>query len=112
MRLRPLSLAALLFGFVAHAVLAGVSTMRIIVQRRRPAAGFVRLRIVPMSAAGAAVLGAMVSLTPGSSVVDIDMERREMLVHLLDVAGADAAVAAIRRDFERRIARLFPPEGA
>lgn len=110
MRLRPLRLGALLLRFVTHAVLAGVTTMRIIVQRSRPGAGFVRLRFAPMSEGGAAILGAMITLTPGSSVIDIDMDRREVLIHLLDVAHADAAVAAIRRDFERHIAVLFPPE--
>jgi multisubunit Na+/H+ antiporter MnhE subunit len=112
MRLRPLILARLLARFLGHSALAGVTTARIILRRRQPPAGLVRLRYAPMSETGAAVLGAMVTLTPGSSVIDIDSARRELLVHLLDVRTAAAAAAAIRRDFERDIAALFPPEGA
>ena len=50
-------------------------------------------------------------LTPGTTTVDIDMERGEMLLHLLDVAGAEEAVAGIRADFEPSIIRLFGTEG-
>lgn len=112
MRLRPLILARLLARFLGHSLLAGVTTARVILRRTPPPAGLVRLRFAPMSETGAAVLGAMVTLTPGSSVIDIDPARREMLVHLLDTGTAAAAAAAIRRDFERDIAALFPPEGA
>lgn len=112
MRPRPLILARLLLRFAVHSVLAGVSTARIILQRRPPPAGLVRLRFAPMSETGAAVLGALVTLTPGSSVIDIDLARREMLLHLLDVVQAEAAVASIREEFEQYLARLLPPEDA
>lgn len=108
MSLSPLIAARLLLRFIGHCVLSGVSTARIILQRGRSSAGLVRLRFAPMSETGAAVFGAMVTLTPGSSVIDIDMHHREMLLHLLDTSNAEAAVATIRRDFERDIAALFP----
>ena len=108
MKWRSVALVRLLLRLAAHSVLSGVSTARIILQGRPPPSGLVRLRFAPMSETGAAVLGAMVTLTPGSSAIDIDMDKREMLVHLLDVSVADAALAAIRRDFERDIVMLFP----
>lgn len=108
MRLRPVAAVRLLLRFIGHCVLSGISTARIILQRGRTSAGLVRMPYAPMSETGAAVLGAMVTLTPGSSVIDIDVERREMLLHLLDVTAAEAMVAAIRRDFERDIRVLFP----
>ncbi len=104
----PLIASRLLCRFVAHCVLSGLSTARIILLRRRETSGLVRMRFAPMSETGAAVLGAMVTLTPGSSVIDIDMRKREMLLHLLDTRGAEATVAAIRRDFERDVRALFP----
>ena len=106
---RWLALLRLLLRFLAHCVLSGCSTARIILQRQPPAAGLRRLRFAPMSETGAAVLGAMVTLTPGSSVIDIDLEQREMLLHLLDVTTAESSFIAIRRDFERDIVLLFPP---
>lgn len=69
--------------------------------------GFVRLRFAPMSAQGAALLGCLVTLTPGSTTVDIDLESREMLLHLLDTSVADATLAGIRRDFEPLLVTLF-----
>jgi len=105
---RPWILARLLFRFIGHSVLSGISTARIILQGTPPPAGFVRLRFAPMSATGAAVLGALVTLTPGSSAIVVDMERREILVHLLDIRSAEDNLAAIRHDFERDIVALFP----
>jgi multicomponent K+:H+ antiporter subunit E/multicomponent Na+:H+ antiporter subunit E len=108
MRLRPVILARLLLRFAAHSVLSGVTTARIILKRNPPQAGLVRMQFAPMAETGAAVLGAMVTLTPGSSVVDIDIDKREMLLHLLDIRSAEATAAAIRRDFEADVAALFP----
>ena len=106
---RLLALLRLLLRFLAHCALAGFSTARIILQRLPPQAGLRRLRFAPMSETGAAVLGAMVSLTPGSTVIDIDLEQRDMLLHLLDVTIAESSFVAIRRDFEGDIVLLFPP---
>ena len=40
----------------------------------------------------------MISLTPGTTVIDIDLVRREMMVlHVLDANNAAAEVDAIRR---------------
>ncbi|MBI3772721.1 MAG: Na+/H+ antiporter subunit E [Gammaproteobacteria bacterium] len=102
------ALARLSLRFVYHCVLSGFTTARIILRRERAASGFVRLSFAPMSETGAAILGAMITLTPGSTVVDIDPQKRELLLHLLDVGSADAAIASIRHDFERDIAQLFP----
>lgn len=112
MTLRPLLCGRLLLRFAGHCVLSGVATARIILQRRPPPPGLVRMGFAPMSATGAAVLGAMVTLTPGSTVIDIDPERREMLLHLLDTRLSAATLAAIRNDFERDISALFPAEDA
>jgi multisubunit Na+/H+ antiporter MnhE subunit len=49
----------------------------------------------------------MISLTPGTTTIDIDMERHEMLLHMLDTSDAASAVAGIRHDFERYLVILF-----
>lgn len=63
-----------------------------------------------MSPTGAAVLGALVTLTPGTTVIDIDLQQRKMLLHLLDTRDLETAITTIRRDFEADIGTLFPPE--
>jgi multisubunit Na+/H+ antiporter MnhE subunit len=70
-------------------------------------ASFVRIAFSPMSADGAALLACMVSLTPGTTVVDIDMSRREMLLHMLDTRQAEAAVEAIRHKLEPPLLAWF-----
>lgn len=112
MRLRPILCARLLLRFAGHCVLAGIATARLILRRSPPPAGLVRMPFAPMSPAGAAILGAMVTLSPGTTVIDIDLARREMLLHLLDTRDVAAALAAVRRDFEGDIVALFPEEAA
>lgn len=105
---KALAATRLLLRFLQAVVVSGLQTARVIARGRdRPAAGFVRLRFEPMTETGAALLGSLITLTPGTTTVDIDLERREMLLHLLDVESADAAVAGIRRDFERDVVTLF-----
>ena len=113
MRTRLAAALRLFARFLMHCVSAGLGTARIILRGRTNAAdanNIVRIPFAPMSEAGAALLGAMVSMTPGSSAIDVDLERREMLLHMLDIDAADANLASIRRDFEVDIALLFPPE--
>lgn len=106
---RVAALVRLALRFIAHCILSGMATARIIVRRRPARSGLVQLRIAPMSETGAAVLAALVTLTPGSSAIDIDPEGHEMLLHLLDLDTADSTIAAIRHDFESDVAALFPP---
>jgi multisubunit Na+/H+ antiporter MnhE subunit len=80
---------------------SGFATLRIVLARGpRPPSGFVRARIGPLSERGAAWLGALVTLTPGSTTISVDPRTRELVLHLLDASDPAGAVAAIRRDFE------------
>jgi multicomponent K+:H+ antiporter subunit E/multicomponent Na+:H+ antiporter subunit E len=106
--MRPLLLTKLLLRFIGHCILSGLTTALIILKRTPPPAGLVRFKYASMSITGASVLGALVTLTPGSSTIDIDPERQEMLLHLLDTRTAEASLKSIRRDFELDVAALFP----
>lgn len=111
-----IAIVTLLWRFPLAVVSGGVQTLWVIARgRRRPAAGLVRLAYAPMSPLGAALLACLVTLTPGTTTLELDLQRRELLLHLLDVGGAEAAILSIRRDFERPLLRLFgtvPPGGA
>ncbi len=72
-----------------------------------PTPVFLRVRFAPMSEAGAALLGCMVSLTPGTTTLDIDMRVHELLLHVLDGADPAAVVQGIRDDFEPDLITLF-----
>jgi multisubunit Na+/H+ antiporter MnhE subunit len=93
-------------------VTSGVQTVAAIVRQglaigQPPPASFVRIGFAPMSAQGAALLGCMISLTPGTTVIDIDLPRRQMVLHMLDTSQAVAAVEAIRREFEPPLLAWF-----
>jgi multisubunit Na+/H+ antiporter MnhE subunit len=112
-RMNRVTAAAVLpvrFGWAM--VTSGLQTVAAIVRQglaigQPPPASFVRIGFAPMSARGAALLGCMVSLTPGTTVIDIDMPQRQMVLHMLDTSEAAAAVEAIRRDFEPPLVAWF-----
>jgi multicomponent Na+:H+ antiporter subunit E len=55
---------------------------------------------------GIAVLANLVTLTPGTCSLHVSEDRRTLYVHALNVDSPEQTVAAIKRAFERRIARL------
>lgn len=55
----------------------------------------------------ATLLGGIVTLTPGTVSIDIDMERRLLHVHALDVPDADALIAEIKMRYERPLKEMF-----
>ena len=103
---RVAAAGTLLLRFLWQVLVSGVSTARIVLRRGRPPAGLIRMGFAPMSETGAALLGCLVTLTPGTTVIDIDMARREMLLHLLDLSRAEATVASIREEFESYVTLL------
>lgn len=90
--------------FVRALVVSGVQTVQAIVGHslgRAPTTPrLVDMPFGPLSATGAVLLASMVTLTPGTTVVHIDLPRRLMRLHLLDGADPEATFADIRREFE------------
>lgn len=102
--------------FLGAVVVSGLQTARTILHLggAAPRPGFVRLPYAPLTPTGAALLAALVTLTPGTTVIDVDLERHELLLHMLDRAHEAATAAAIRRDFEPGLRAWFgvpPAEG-
>lgn len=105
--------AAILFLRFCRAVMvSGVQTLQVIVRasvgaRTPPPAAFLRIRFAPMSAQGASLLGCMITLTPGTTTIDIDMAQREILMHVLDASDIEGLVQGIRQEFEPGLVVLF-----
>jgi multisubunit Na+/H+ antiporter MnhE subunit len=102
----------LLLRFIRAIVVSGIETISVILHAGRPGGepppvALLRVRFAPMTEHGATLLGSMVSLTPGTTTIDIDMEKRELLLHVLDASNTDALVQGIRRDFEPGLVALF-----
>ncbi len=104
---RPLALVVLLWHFTRAVAASALNTARVVLtEPAAPRRAFARLDYGDLSEAGAVVLAALVTLTPGTSVVDLDPERRQLLLHILDGADVDATLAELHRQFVRPIATL------
>ena len=55
----------------------------------------------------ATILGSIVSLTPGTVVVELDRERWRLLVHALDVGDTQMMIDRIKHRYELRLRELF-----
>lgn len=108
---RAAATALLAWRFVRALVVAGVQTAWLIVRAgprgNAPATGFIRVPVAPMSPQGMAALACLVSLTPGTSVVDVDAGAHALVLHLLDERSAEAVVIGLRRDFEPALIAWF-----
>lgn len=104
-----LSALAMLLWYFARAMLvsAWATSRTILTASDAPRRGFARLDVADLSEGGVMLLAAMVTLTPGSSSVDIDLERRELLLHILDREDLEATLSTIRREFQQPIRILF-----
>ncbi|MBK6804398.1 MAG: Na+/H+ antiporter subunit E [Betaproteobacteria bacterium] len=109
---KPVAAVVLPLRFAWAMITSGAQTIGAILRQglslgTPPPPAFVRIGFAPMSAQGAALLGCMISLTPGTTVIDIDMARRQLVLHVLDASHAAAAATAIRRDFEPPLLAWF-----
>lgn len=104
---RLLALFLLFFNFFKEAVVSGWATARMILRNEALQPGFVRMPYGDLGDTAASFLAALVTLTPGTTTVDIDTGRRELLLHLLDASRAESTLAAIRRDFLLPVGMLF-----
>jgi multisubunit Na+/H+ antiporter MnhE subunit len=106
---RLIAAVTLVTQFVIAVVVSGITTAWSIVRPgKAPVPGLVRMKFSDLDPVGAALLGCMTTLTPGTTTVDVDMERGELLLHLLDASDPAKTVADIREQFERRMQRIFP----
>ncbi|GAB3734936.1 hypothetical protein GCM10028794_13870 [Silanimonas algicola] len=106
---RPAIAVVLLIRFVGQVLVSGVDTAwQILRPDQRPKPIYIRMAYGRMTPRGAAVLGSLITLTPGTTTLDIDPIRRELLLHMLDGTDPRTAVAGIRRHFEAPLLRLFP----
>jgi multisubunit Na+/H+ antiporter MnhE subunit len=105
---RTWGLLLLLANLSKELALSGWSTARVILAPRgQVQPGFARLAYGDLGPGAASLLGVLVTLTPGTTSLDVDTERREIRLHLLDSRQAEATLAAIERDFVRPLRALF-----
>jgi multicomponent K+:H+ antiporter subunit E len=105
---RPLLAVQLLALFALDIVVANLAVARAALSPRlRLAPRFVHVPLDLAEPAPVTLLAAMVTLTPGTVSVDINLEARVLLVHALIVEDAAATAAEIKSRYESRIKEIF-----
>lgn len=106
--LRPLLAARLVVRVIGDIVIANFQVARLVlgpVERLRPA--FVEVPIAIADPFAATLLGSIISLTPGTVTIDIDMETRVLHIHALDVGDEAALISVIQRRYEAPLKEIF-----
>lgn len=107
---RPaLGWATVTAAFVVELGKATLATVRAALAppgRLRPAILAVPLDV--RSPAGITLFADMVTLTPGTTSLDVSADCRTLYVHCLDVTDPAAAVADMKQALERRVQEVLP----
>jgi multisubunit Na+/H+ antiporter MnhE subunit len=105
--MKAVTFLVLLVNLIKCALLSGWDTARVILQkpgRSRP--GLIDMPYRELSPAQASLVGALITLAPGTTTVHIDPQRQLFRLHLLDLTQSDATLRAIERDFIEPLQRL------
>jgi multicomponent K+:H+ antiporter subunit E len=91
-------------------VVANFQVAAVVLFRRRAALrpAFVAVPLELRSPEAITTLAATITLTPGTVSCDLSSDGRVLLVHCLDAPDPKAAVAGIKRRYERRLMEIFP----
>ena len=91
-----------LLWYVLVDILKGTWQVASIVLGLRPLShpGIVKIPILDISPAGIAIVSFVVTLSPGSFVIDFDWEKRVMLVHYVDISDPDQIRADVARYYK------------
>ncbi|MEO5343750.1 MAG: Na+/H+ antiporter subunit E [Gammaproteobacteria bacterium SHHR-1] len=105
---QTMALSHLLFNLIRGALRSGLQAAAIILLRpKRVQPGFVWLDYGDLEPGPASLLAALVTLTPGSTALEIDPQQRRIRLHLLDIEQAEATRAEIQREVIQPLQRLI-----
>jgi multisubunit Na+/H+ antiporter MnhE subunit len=82
--------------------------LRVLHLRRLERPGVVRIPIGERSEHGVAVASLATTLSPGSVLIDVDWERRDLVLHVIDASDPDQVRERLQRFYDRYQRRVFP----
>lgn len=98
-----------LAAVVARNAIAGAWTVVLVVTGvRRPRPVLVEVPLGERTSAGAATSALLVALTPGTLLVDVDVERGVLLVHAIDAPDAESVRQSQSDLYQRHQRRVMP----
>ncbi|MGI5153317.1 Na+/H+ antiporter subunit E [Plantactinospora sp. CA-294935] len=111
-RLRPLALAEFVGRFVAELVVASVHVGWVALRPGQPRNAIVAVRLRVRTDLNLALTAEVLSLVPGTLIVEADRESGTLYVHVLDVRGAEDLARSRERilALEARLVRAIGSE--
>jgi multicomponent K+:H+ antiporter subunit E len=107
-RIRRIGTIVQLFAIViGDVVLSNFAVIRLILSGRAPRSVFVTFPLDLRDPNGLAVLACIVTATPGSAWIHHDSMLSSVTIHVLDAADDAVWVAALKRNYERRLMEIF-----
>ena len=95
-----LAVLMLLVNFMKSVLLSGLDTARIILSDREgKQGGLTRVSYGTLGENTASLLGALITLTPGTTLVEINTEAGELILHMLDLDAREETLKTIQHDF-------------
>ena len=113
MLLKKLSAALQLsLQFLCMMVRSGVDTLLLIIKlqiklKKSLKDTYICVEIPNLNDVGLVVLGCLISLTPGTTLLNLNNKNNELLLHLLDGEHADKTLQEIKQKFEPYLIILF-----
>lgn len=98
----------------AAAVLADVVqgtwdvALRVLHLRSVARPGLVRVPMAQRTERGVAVSALATTLSPGTVLIDLDWERRDLVLHVIDASDPDGVRDRLQRFYDRYQRRVFP----
>jgi multicomponent K+:H+ antiporter subunit E len=105
---RPVAGLLLFIRVMGDIILANIEVARQVlgpIGKLKPA--FIEVPLAVEDTLVATMLGSIVSLTPGTVSIEIDTERRVLLVHALHVEDREATIQNIKSRYEAPLKEIF-----
>lgn len=95
----------LVWNFIKAAIQSGISTGRLIIwMPKNLQSGLCTLSYSDLNGYPLALLGMMITLTPGTTMVDLDRKSQTMTLHLLNINDKEQIFSQIEQDYIRHLA--------
>lgn len=101
---RVIAVIKLLFIFLKELVLSNVSVLKVVLKPKldmRP--GIFAYETVLTKDWQITILSNLITLTPGTLVVDVSDDNKTLYIHAMDIADVDEAITSIKESFEKAI---------
>ncbi|TKC15473.1 Na+/H+ antiporter subunit E [Robertmurraya kyonggiensis] len=101
---KVIAVIKLLFIFLRELVLSNISVLKVVLKPKldmRP--GIFAYETILKKDWEITVLSNLITLTPGTLVVDVSDDNKTLYIHAMDIADVDEAITSIKESFEKAI---------